>query len=168
LTETFRHCPRCGSKLGDPGNDSGAHCDTCDRTWYHNAAPTAGCVIVRGGRALVTKRARVPEKGRFDIPGGFLEPDEDPVAGVKREVQEELGMEVEVGMEDVVQMVPHRYGEDGSWVLAIGFIARGSSGDPTPADDVAEVKWVDLDELEGLDFAWEHDRALVRKALKSS
>ncbi len=77
-------------------------------------------------------------------------------------------MEVEVSIEDVVQMVPHRYGEDGSWVLAIGFIARDSSGDPTPADDVAAVKWVDLDELEDLDFAWEHDRDLVRKALTSS
>lgn len=164
----FRFCPADGTKLGEPGNDSGAKCPECGRTWYHNAAPTAGCVIVRDGKALVTLRGREPEKDRFDIPGGFLDPDEDPVAGVKREVQEELGMKIEVGISDVVQMVPHPYGDDGDWVLAIGFIAAAAAGEPEPGDDVAAVRWVGLDELDTIDFAWDHDRALVRKALEDT
>lgn len=160
----FRFCPRCGGRLGDPGNDS-AHCDNCGKTWYHNAAPTAGCVIVRDGKALVTKRAREPEKGRFDIPGGFLEHDEDPVSAVKREVAEELSMEIDLGFEDLLQAVPHRYGANGDWVLAMGFIARSAAGEPTPADDVEEVRWVAIEELDDIDFAWDHDKALVEKAL---
>lgn len=164
----FRFCPRCANELEPPGNDSGARCENCGKTWYHNAAPTAGCVIVRDGKALITKRARDPEKGRFDIPGGFLDPDEDPVTAVKREVEEELGMEIEVGFDDLIQAVPHRYGDEGDWTLAIGFIAARSSGDPQPADDVEEVRWVTADELASVDFAWEHDRDLVRKALQSS
>jgi ADP-ribose pyrophosphatase YjhB (NUDIX family) len=151
--------------LQDPDNDSGAHCDNCNKTWYHNAAPTAGCVIVRDNKALVTKRARAPEKGRYDIPGGFLEPDEDPVSALEREVDEELSMQIEVSLADMVQAVPHRYGDDGTMALALGFVARESSGDPTPADDVEEVRWVELDELDHIDFAWEHDKELVRKAL---
>lgn len=164
----FKFCPRCATELGPAGNDSGAHCDNCGKTWYHNAAPTAGCVIVRDGKALITKRAREPEKGRFDIPGGFLDADEDPIAGVKRELEEELGMTVEVTYEDLIQAVPHRYGNEGDWTLAIGFIARRSVGDPKPADDVEEARWVTAAELESLDFAWEHDRELVRKALNQS
>lgn len=163
----FRFCPNCGTELEPAGNDSGAHCPNCDKTWYHNAAPTAGVVIVRDGKALITKRARDPEKGRYDIPGGFLDPDEDPVTGVRREVEEELGMKVEVGYDDLVQATPHEYGDDGDWTLAIGFITHESSGDPVAADDVAEARWVDLDELDELDFAWEHDRELVRTALTS-
>ena len=154
-----------GAELGDPGNDSGARCDACDKTWYHNAAPTAGCVIVRDGKALVTKRARDPEKGRYDIPGGFLERDEDPVAAVKREIAEELSMEVDVGFEDLLQAVPHRYGATGDWVLAMGFIARAARGEPQPADDVEEVRWVSLDDLDDVDFAWDHDKGLVAEAL---
>src|SRR5687767_3518129 len=165
---SFRFCPRCGGELGPAGNDSGARCDNCEKTWYHNAAPTAGCVIVRGDKALITKRAREPEKGRFDIPGGFLDPDEDPVTGVKREIDEELGMTVEVTIEDLVQAVPHRYGADGDWTLAMGFVARSSSGEPEAADDVEEARWVTLDELDALDFAWDHDKELVRKALNGS
>lgn len=164
----FRFCPRCSSELEPAGNDSGAHCSNCDKTWYHNAAPTAGCVIVRDDKALVTKRARHPEKGRFDIPGGFLDPDQDPVSGVQREVSEELGMTIEVTYEDLIQAVPHRYGEDGDWVLAIGFIARRASGQPEPADDVAEVRWVTAGEIDDIDFAWEHDRDLVKRALQTS
>ena len=165
MTDGFKFCPRCATALENPGNDSGARCPNCDKTWYHNAAPTAGCVIVRDGKALITKRGRAPEKGRYDIPGGFLDPDEDPVSGLKREVDEELGMTIEVSFDDFIQAVPHKYGEDGDWTLAMGFIVRTSSGEPEPADDVEEVRWVTLDDLDGTDFAWEHDRALVRKAL---
>lgn len=149
----FRFCPNCGTELDAAANDSGAHCPNCDKTWYHNAAPTAGVVIVRDGKALITKRARDPEKGRYDIPGGFLDPDEDPITGLLREVDEELGMNIEVTYDDLIQATPHRYGNDGDWTLAIGFIARTSSGEPVPADDVAEVRWVSLDDLDGLDFA---------------
>lgn len=165
VTRPFRFCPADGAKLGEPGNESGAKCPRCGRTWYHNAAPTAGCVIVRDGKALVTKRAREPEKGRYDIPGGFLEHDEDPVSGVKREVKEELSLEIDVTLDDLVHMVPHPYGDDGDYVLAIGFIARASQGEPKPDDDVEEVRWVSRAEIDGVDFAWEHDRELVRKAL---
>ena len=168
MTEAFNYCPRCGSRLGDPGNDSGARCPSCERTWYHNAAPTAGCVLVRDGRALVTKRAREPEQGRYDIPGGFLDPEEDPVTALKREIEEELSIKIEVTLDDLVQAVPHRYGDDGDWVLSLGFVAGSFSGDPKPADDVAEVRWVSDGELDSVDFAWEHDRELVRKALSGA
>jgi len=50
-------------------------------------------------------------------------------------------------------------------VLAIGFRARIISGEPSPADDVAEIRWVKEEEIDALDFAWEHDRRIARQAL---
>ncbi len=50
-------------------------------------------------------------------------------------------------------------------MLAIGFRARIISGEPSPADDVAEIRWVSEDEIDALDFAWEHDRRIARRAL---
>jgi len=128
-------------------------------------APTAGAAIVRDGRALATIRARDPEKGRFDIPGGFLGPQEHPIDGLKREVREELGIEIDAGVGDCVQMVPHHYGAEGDVVLAMGFKARWKSGAIEPADDVEDVKWLTRDEIGTADFAWEHDRELLRRAL---
>lgn len=123
-------------------------------------------MIVRDGKALVTQRGVEPEKGRFDIPGGFLAAGEEPISGLKRELREELGVEVDASVEDCLSMVPHPYGPEGDYVLALGFVARLVSGEPRAADDVADFLWVDEDELEALDFAWPHDRELVRKALR--
>ncbi len=125
-----------------------------------------GAAIVEGGKALVTRRAIEPEKGRYDIPGGFLAGGEHPIDGLKRELREELGLEIEVSVDDCVSMVPHTYGPEGEFVLAIGFLAARVAGEPRAADDVADFAWVDPEELEALDFAWEHDRQVVRNALR--
>lgn len=157
----------CATPLARADEETGARCESCGRSWYRNAAPTAGCAIVRDGKALVTTRGSEPEKGRQDVPGGFLRYDEHPIDGVKREVREELGIEIAVTMADCLQIVPHRYGAEGDWVLAIGFKARYVAGDPVPADDVAAITWVGPHELDDLDFAWGHDRDLVRSTLQA-
>lgn len=161
----FRVCPIDGSTLADPDAEGGAYCPACDRHWYRNMAPTAGAAIVKDGRALVTIRARDPEKGKLDVPGGFLGPFEHPIDGLKREVREELGIEIETTVEDCVSMVPHVYGEDGDTVLSLGFKVRWVSGEPVPADDVADIRWLTDEELDDADFAWSHDRDLLRRAL---
>jgi ADP-ribose pyrophosphatase YjhB (NUDIX family) len=118
-----------------------------------------------GDKALVTVRAREPYRGKVDVPGGFLEVGEHPVEGLKREVREELGLEIEVDPTPVL-LAPHTYGPEGVWALAIGFRARVlEGGTPDPADDVAEARWIGAEEVDGVDFAWEHDRGFVRAAL---
>jgi len=119
---------------------------------------------VEGDRVLVTVRGIEPEKGRMDLPGGFVEVGEPPRDALAREAREELGVEVEVEERSMLLAV-HTYGADGEYVLAIGFRARIISGEPSPADDVAEIRWVSEDEIDALDFAWEHDRRIARRAL---
>lgn len=162
----FDFCPACATRLDwDSGASEGGHCRGCDRDWYRNSAPTAGAAVVRDGKVLVTQRAVDPFKGKWDIPGGFLSAGEEPIEGLRRELREELGIEVEVSVTDCVSMVPHPYGPEGDYVLALGFLARFASGDPVAADDVGDFRWIDASELAAVDFAWEHDRELVRKAL---
>jgi ADP-ribose pyrophosphatase YjhB (NUDIX family) len=161
----FLYCPSCATRLSEADHDGGSECPSCDRTWFRDSAPTAGAAIVVDGRALVTQRARDPEKGKFDVPGGFLRPGEDPIDALQREVREELGIEIESNIDQCISMATHTYGPEGDFVLALGFAARLVSGDPAPADDVAAFKWVTIEELDGLDFAWPHDRELIRRAL---
>ena len=160
----FRYCPVDGTALDEPDKEEGWRCGRCGRTWYRNSSPVVGCVIVRDGKALVTVRGIEPRRGKLDVPGGFLLNGEHPIDGLRREIKEELGIEIEAGVEDCLQMAPHEYAHEQGFNLALGFRARWVSGDPSPADDVADVRWVTRDEVETLDFAWEHDRDLVRKA----
>jgi len=122
-------------------------------------------VIVEGGKALLTLRAREPEKGRLDLPGGFLGVGEHPVDGLAREAREELGVEIEV-FEPPILLATHTYGSNGQYVLAIGFRARIVEGEPDPTDDVAEIRWISPQELDSADFAWEHDRRMVGETLR--
>ena len=89
----------------------------------------------------MTVRGIEPEKGRLDLPGGFVEVGEHPRDALAREAKEELGVEVEVEERPMLLAV-HTYGADGEYVLAIGFRVRIVSGEPSPADDVAEIRWV--------------------------
>ena len=161
----FRYCPSCSAAVEEKGHDGGLGCVSCGRVWYRNPAPTIAAAIVKEGRALVAIRARDPHKGKVDVPGGFLDVEEQPLEGLRREVREELGVEIDVGPEDYVQAVAHRYGEEGDWLVSLGFVARLASGEIRPGDDVADVMWVRPEEIEGLPWAWEHDRALVEQAL---
>ncbi len=164
-TEPFRFCPADGTGLGTPRPSGGVTCHLCGRSWYRNSAPAVGAVIVEDGRALVTVRAREPEKGRLDLPGGFLGVGEHPVDGLAREAGEELGVDIEV-LEPPILLATHTYGPDGQYVLAIGFKARIVAGEPDPTDDVAEIRWISPQQLDSADFAWEHDRRMVREALR--
>lgn len=164
----FDFCPSCATRLGLSDDGEGKQCPSCGRAWYRNSAPTTGCAIVSGGKALITKRAKEPEKGLWDIPGGFLHAGEEVLEGLRREVKEELGIAIDVTLDDLVSMEPHIYGEGGDYVLAMGFMARHASGEPRPADDVEEFRWVALEEIDDFPFAWEHDKALVRRALEET
>ena len=164
----FRFCPSCGSEIEEPGLHEGSTCGGCGAVWYRNPAPTAGAAIVRGGKVLLSVRAGEPFAGKVDIPGGFLVAGESALEGLRREIREELSIEIDVAMTDCLQAEPHVYGDDGIWTLALGFHARLRSGEPEPSasDDVADVLWADPSQLDGLDFAWPHDRELARKALE--
>jgi ADP-ribose pyrophosphatase YjhB (NUDIX family) len=164
-TEPFKFCPADGTRLEKPRPSGGARCSLCGRSWYRNSAPAVGAVLVEDRKALVSVRAREPEKGRVDLPGGFLEVGEHPVDGLVREAKEELGVEIEV-VGPPILLATHTYGPDGHYVLAIGFRASIVRGQPHPTDDVAKVRWISAEELNATDFAWEHDREMVRAALE--
>lgn len=166
--DVFRFCPVDGSALDDPDKEGGARCPSCGRSWYRNSSPVVGCVIVHEGRALATVRGIDPHRGKLDMPGGFLLNGEHPLDGLKREIEEELGIRIEVAEDDLVQMAPHPYAHEDDFNLALGFRARWVSGEIVPADDVADVRWVAPGDIDAQDWAWEHDRELVRKVLSDA
>jgi ADP-ribose pyrophosphatase YjhB (NUDIX family) len=159
-------CASCGARLEEPQHDGARRCSACGRSWYRNPAPTVACVIVREGKALLAVRGGEPHKGKIDVPGGFLHVAEDPLDGLRREIREELGVEIDVGHADYVQSVAHRYEREGEWLVSMGFRARLAGGEPRPSDDVADLRWATLRDVDALDFAWPHDRVLVRKVLQ--
>jgi ADP-ribose pyrophosphatase YjhB (NUDIX family) len=54
-------------------------------------ASATGCIIDTGQAIVLLVRAKEPAKDKLDLPGGFVNPDEEAVMGLRRECQEELG-----------------------------------------------------------------------------
>src|SRR4051794_6449992 len=94
---------------------------------------------------MLTRRARPPAAGLWDIPGGFVDPGEHPHETVRRELREETGLEVEVGEELVI--LCDRYGEDGPATLNLFYLVTVAGGTEEAADDVSEIGWFPLDAL---------------------
>jgi 8-oxo-dGTP diphosphatase len=121
-------------------------CGACGLVVYAKPAP-AVCALVEdeAGRILLGLRARAPAAGKWDLLGGFMDEHEQPLDTLRREVREETGLEVEPAR--FVGAVSDRYGEDGNATLNLCWTARVVSGDPEPADDVAQLRWFAPEEL---------------------
>src|SRR5919109_556679 len=86
VLDGWRHCPRCGSELRRRADR--LECSSCDFTYYPHSVPAVAAVITDDeGRGLLARRAREPDAGRWDTPGGFLEEAEDPLEGLRRELR---------------------------------------------------------------------------------
>jgi len=142
-------CPRCRSELA--GDHVRLACAACGFVVYASSKPTAAALCVDGDRVLLVRRAFPPFQGFWDIPGGFLEEGEDPVAGLRRELREETGLEIEP--EDFLGIWIDRYGGDSTAeaTLNLYWTARVVGGEPAAADDVAELRWFDRSELPAAD-----------------
>jgi ADP-ribose pyrophosphatase YjhB (NUDIX family) len=141
----WKLCPRCGAEL--TGTGSRRTCGDCGFVVYASSKPTAGALCIADGRVLLVRRAFEPFKGYWDIPGGFLEEGEDPRDGLRRELREETGLEVEP--ERFLGVWMDIYGGDSTAeaTLNLYWTARIVGGEAAAADDVSELGWFGPDEL---------------------
>jgi 8-oxo-dGTP diphosphatase len=101
-------------------------------------------VIITDGRVLACERSAPPEvAGRWEFPGGKVEPGETDEQALARECAEELGVRVEVGS---------RVGPDvslahGRAVLRV-FAVRLLDGDVPKALEHTDMRWLSADELD--------------------
>jgi ADP-ribose pyrophosphatase YjhB (NUDIX family) len=87
----FRYCPSCGSQKIIFERNKRFSCPDCGFVYYHNTAAATALVISAGETAALLVRAKEPGKGKLDLPGGFVEPGEGALDGLRRECREELG-----------------------------------------------------------------------------
>lgn len=96
------------------------------------------------------KRAQEPQKGEWDLPGGFLEYDETAEECVLREIQEETGM-TNVVIKEYLGTFPSTYG-DTEKVVSVAFILESANREVTLSEENSEHKWVSLENMPQLAF----------------
>lgn len=117
-----------------------------------------GGAVFHQGRLLAARRSAPPElAGRWELPGGKLEPGESAPEALVRELREELGIEAEPG-ERIA----------GEWPLKPGYVlqvwtARLLEGEPRPLEDHDELRWLAPENVDEVDWL-EQDRPAVAEA----
>jgi 8-oxo-dGTP diphosphatase len=118
------------------------------------------------GDVLLIRRAKEPRKGQWSLPGGKLEFGETLIEGVRREVREETGLEVEIlGLIDVAETIRDaEAGAANDHFVLIDYSARVISGTAVAASDAAEARWFALEELDTLPLWSEMHRIIALSA----
>lgn len=109
---------------------------------------SAAIVVDEHGRVLLGLRSKEPNRGRWVLPGGKVEPFESIEKALCREVEEETGLIVEVtdqvgAFEIINPPKEHR--------LIIFSWARPVGGKLQPGSDLTDVRFVDAHEFESMD-----------------
>ena len=117
-------------------------------------------IVERDGRILIARRKKDdPLKNKWEFPGGKLESHESPEECLKRELMEELGIEIEVG--DFFCSSSYRYRHV---TVELSFYRVASFTGEIMLNDHQEIKWVSPAEMDSFDFP-EADVPVIRKLL---
>lgn len=122
----------------------------------------AAAIIEKDSKILIAKRREKDTLGgKWEFPGGKIEPGETPQICLKREMKEELDIEAEVG--ELFLSTVFRY-----YLVPIELLAykvRHLSGD-FKTNEHDEIRWVSLDEFNNYDFV-NADKPIVKAILTS-
>lgn len=163
----FRFCPHCGSRRFLDNDAYSRRCADCGFTFYPNAAAATVAVILNAeGELLCVRRSREPAKGTLDLPGGFVDPGESITEGLRREVLEEVGAEIDSA--EFLFSFPNTYPFSGHTVHTADAFFRCHISHPETVsahDDAAEVCWLPLQAVNPADFGLHSVRRGVEKML---
>ncbi len=119
-------------------------CPVCGRVVFYDPKVAVVIFITAGDRLLLVKRRNDPGSGRWALPAGFIDADEDPQAAAIRETREETGLIVVV---DRLIDLFHRPDAGGFADIVIAYRAQVVGGSLAADDDAEDAAWFARDDL---------------------
>ncbi len=147
--------------LGSYGGKPRRICSDCGFIHFVEPKIAVAAMVLRGDELLLVKRGVVPEKGKWSLPAGYVDPGEHPAECMVREVQEETSLAVRAQ-----RLVECYYNPPGTGAnLTLVYRAQLTGGTLSAGDDAADAGFFTLDALPPLAFASTLD--IVRRARRS-
>ena len=147
--KTHLFCSACGAnRLAHDASEGGVECIVCGNVAYQNSKPAVCAIIIKDGMVLLVQSGKIEG---WDVPGGFLRLGENPEDGLRRELSEELNIQIE----DVrlLEALIDPYGTEGEFSLNL-FYEVNFNGDlePTVGSEIERLGWFPLAELPPLKY----------------
>lgn len=154
-------CMSCGAPLRDSTDDHARECSSCGSIFYPPVSPAVIVAIEKDGKILLARNVRFPP-GRYSVIAGFVEPGESLEEAVRREVREEVSLEIR----DL------QYFESQSWPfphsLMVGFTAHWASGEiRVDGKEIEDAGWFAPDDMPDLPQGVSISRKLIEHFKKT-
>ena len=166
--ERFRFCPVCGSRRWVEHNFKSKQCEDCGFVYYANpSAATAAFILNSRNELLAVRRGKEPARGTLDLVGGFVDMYETIEEGMRREIKEETGLEVD--QMTYLFSMPNQYLYSGMCIhtLDADFLVRvDDDAKPEAADDAADCLWIPVSKIEPALFGLTSIRRAVERFLE--
>lgn len=140
-----------------------------DRRYPDMPLTGVGAIIFRDDQVLLVKRGHSPSMGKWSIPGGLVELGESLDDAVRREVLEEVGLEVRVVdlvaaldrvIRDAAGRIEYHY-------ILLDFLCTAGPGNPVAATDAEECRFVPLEQLSSYDLT-RGTETVIRRAFEKA
>lgn len=129
-----------------------------------NKIKLAGCVILDEEGKMLLMHRNTPKRVQWELPGGKIEENEEPMLTAQREVLEELGIKVSI----VKKLGEKSFQEDGYEMDYIWFLATIDKGVPTLKEEKFDaLKYFSWDELQNESTLSANTRNLVEAYFKN-
>ncbi|MCX5880110.1 MAG: NUDIX hydrolase [Deltaproteobacteria bacterium] len=133
----FQYCPVCGGKLVSralkPEEPNRLVCAMCDFVFYLDPKVVACSIVEMDGGIVLLKRAIDPQKGKWVLPGGYVDRGEEVKAAAVRETEEECGLRIRI--KELLGL----YSYPGKIAVVVVYVAEPSGGDLIVGDETAEA-----------------------------
>ncbi|MCQ8877593.1 NUDIX domain-containing protein [Pseudoalteromonas shioyasakiensis] len=148
----FKFCPNCKSINIEFINQHYWQCKDCDFLYYHNTASAVAGIIKFKDQILFTTRAKHPCKGMLDLPGGFVDHNESLEKALSREIQEELGLEIDSALWQYLVSYPntYKYNDITYHTLDSVFYYELKSNPyfKLQKSEISEAKWIEISKID--------------------
>lgn len=154
----YEYCPFCGAEY-DSKNESvtddypnSLKCLKCGKVFYNNPKPAAAGLLFSDGKILLVKRKFEPYKGYWGLPGGFVVFGETLDQAIKREMKEELGLDISIeGIKGTFNIVYPISKKDNFSVSVIVYDIKAEETDSIKCNDDVE------------EYAFYNDKSILSK-----
>jgi NAD+ diphosphatase len=159
---TTRYCGRCATPTEPAPGERARRCPACGLLAFPRLAPAVITLIERDGEALLARGRSFPVP-MYSCVAGFVEPGETLEEAVRREVREEVG--VELGAVSYIASQPWPFPHS----LMIGFEAEWASGDiVVDESEIVDAQWYRPDDLPMIPPGMSIARTLIDRWLDRS
>lgn len=162
MAKKYRFCPFCATPMVEAFRFDQVRpcCPACGFVQFPDPKVAVIALVIHEDRILLVQRGVDPAKGRWALPGGYMDAGEMPSAALQRELAEEVGLVIEV--QELIKIYPMNNGEGERVGIVLAFKALPTAGLQIPrvGDDVADAGWFAPKEIPA-ELAFESTTTLI-------